>query len=129
MVPGTIRNASSCRIQAFYDGYTAVEALTHFDVNGDGFEDLLLVHERNHATLLNVTHTGRYIQILINDGTAAGVLRRRRAMSFVGRNRMKSTALAIWRGSARGRLGACLLASHEVAHVREAGSKAAHKGR
>ncbi|MCY4057334.1 MAG: VCBS repeat-containing protein [Gammaproteobacteria bacterium] len=68
---------------AFYDGYTAVEALTHFDVNGDGFDDLLLVHERNHATLLNVTHTGRYIQVLINDGTAAGVLRRRRAMSFV----------------------------------------------
>ena len=36
---------------AFYDGYTSVQALTHFDVNGDGFQDLLLVArpERRHA--------------------------------------------------------------------------------
>ena len=69
---------------AFYDGHTSVQALTHFDVNGDGFQDLLLVHERNGDTHPDVLwHTGRYIQVLINDGTASGVLRRRRPMSFV----------------------------------------------
>ena len=69
---------------AFYDGYTSVPGLTHFDVNADGFEDLLLVHERNGDTQPDVLwHTGRYIQVLINDGTASGVLRRRRPISFV----------------------------------------------
>ena len=54
---------------AFYDGYTSVPALTHFDVNGDGFQDLLLVHERNGDTLPDVIwHTGRYIQVLVNRG-------------------------------------------------------------
>ena len=54
---------------AFYDGYTSVQALTHFDVNGDGFEDLLLVHERNDDTLPNVLpFTGRYIQVLVGRG-------------------------------------------------------------
>ena len=68
----------------FYDGYTAVQALTHFDVNDDGFQDLLLVHERKGATHPDVLwHTGRYIQVLINEATASGVLRRRRPMSFV----------------------------------------------
>ncbi len=57
---------------AFYDGYTSVPALTHFDVNGDGFQDLLLVHERNGDTLPDVIeHTGRYVQVLVNrDGTS-----------------------------------------------------------
>ena len=69
---------------AFYDGLTSVPGLTHFDVNGDGFEDLLLLHERNGDTYADVLwHTGRYIQVLITDGTASGVLRRRRTMSFV----------------------------------------------
>ena len=69
---------------AFYDGYTSVPALTHFDVNDDGLQDLLLVHERNGDTQPDVLwHTGRYIQVLINDGAASGVLRRRRPMSFV----------------------------------------------
>jgi hypothetical protein len=31
----------------FNDGYTAVQGLTRFDVNGDGFQDLLLAHQRN----------------------------------------------------------------------------------
>ena len=54
---------------AFYDGYTSVQALTHFDVNADGFQDLLLVHERMGNTLPNVIpFTGRYIQVLINRG-------------------------------------------------------------
>ena len=54
---------------AFYDGLTSVPALTHFDVNGDGFQDLLLLHERNGDTLPNVIwHTGRYIQVLVNRG-------------------------------------------------------------
>ena len=63
---------------AFSNGYTSVQALTHFDVNGDGFEDLLLVHQRNITV-----HTGRYIEVLVNEGAASGVLRRRRPMSFV----------------------------------------------
>ena len=75
---------------AFYDGHTSVPALTHFDVNGDGVEDLLLVHERNGDTQPDVLwHTGRYIQALINDGTASGALRRRRPMSFVDETRTR----------------------------------------
>ena len=54
---------------AFYEGYTSVQALTHFDVNNDGFQDLLLLHNRNDDTLPNVIpFTGRYIQVLINRG-------------------------------------------------------------
>ena len=54
---------------AFNDGYTSVPALTHFDVNGDGFEDLLLAHQRNDDGPPNVIPwTGRYIQVLINHG-------------------------------------------------------------
>ena len=54
---------------AFNDAYTQVHALTHFDVNGDGFEDLLLVHQRNDDGPPNVIPwTGRYIQVLINRG-------------------------------------------------------------
>ena len=54
---------------AFYNGHTAVPRLTHFDVDGDGFQDLLLLHERNDDTFPNVVYfTGRYIQVLINRG-------------------------------------------------------------
>ena len=52
---------------AFNDGYTAAQALAHFDVNADGFQDLLLMHERDG--LPNVLpFTGRYIQVLVNHG-------------------------------------------------------------
>ena len=68
---------------AFGDGHTAVEALTHFDVNGDGLHDLLLPHTRNDDGPPNVMPwTGRYIQVLINRGAPFGVLRRQRPMSF-----------------------------------------------
>ncbi len=54
---------------AFYDGYTSVPALAHFDVNDDGFQDLLLVHQRNDDTLPNVIwFSGRYVQVLVNRG-------------------------------------------------------------
>ena len=54
---------------AFNDGYTSVPALTHFDVNGDGFQDLLLAHQRNDDGPPDVIPwTGRYIQVLINHG-------------------------------------------------------------
>ena len=54
---------------AFYEGYTSVQRLTHFDVNRDGFQDLLLLHDRNDETFPNVIYfTGRYIQVLINRG-------------------------------------------------------------
>ena len=53
---------------AFNEGYTSVSGQTHFDVNSDGFQDLLLVHTRNNDALLDVLpFTGRYIQVLIND--------------------------------------------------------------
>ena len=53
---------------AFFEGYTAAQALTHFDVNSDGFQDLLLVHSRNDDARPDVLpFTGRYIQVLIND--------------------------------------------------------------
>ena len=53
---------------AFNEGYTSVVGQTHFDVNSDGFQDLLLVHTRNDDALPDVLpFTGRYIQVLIND--------------------------------------------------------------
>ena len=67
---------------AFADGYTSVTGQTHFDVNGDGFRDLILAHPRNDDGPANVLPwTGRYIQVLINEGVAFPVLRRRRAMN------------------------------------------------
>ncbi len=52
---------------AFNEGYTAVASITHFDVNDDGFQDLLLVHERNNDALPDVLPwTGRYVQVLVN---------------------------------------------------------------
>ena len=68
---------------AFNDGYTAVNALTHFDVNTDGLPDLLLVHHRNDDGPPDVVPwTGRYVQVLVNRGTPTSVLRRRRSLSF-----------------------------------------------
>ena len=67
----------------FNEGYTAVQFMTHFDFNEDGFEDLLLVHAREDGPEGLPSYTGRYLQALINDGAASGVLRRRRPMSFV----------------------------------------------
>ena len=43
--------------------------LTDFDVNSDGLQDLLLVHERNDDGPAGVIpFTGRYVQVLINAG-------------------------------------------------------------
>ena len=68
----------------FNEGYTRVSWLTDFDVNADGFQDLLLAHRRLYEGPTNeIPDTGRYIQVLINDSTPSTVLRRRRAMSFV----------------------------------------------
>ena len=54
---------------AFNEGYTSITAQTHFDVNGDGFHDLLLVHPRNNDGPPNVIPwTGRYVQVLVNRG-------------------------------------------------------------
>ena len=53
---------------SFNEGYTLVRGQTHFDVNGDGFQDLLLLHTRNiYDNPEVVPFTGRYIQVLIND--------------------------------------------------------------
>ena len=67
----------------FNDGYTSVSGQTHFDVNGDGFQDLLVVHTRNDDGPPDVIpFTGRYVQVLINRGTPSRVLLRRGPMSF-----------------------------------------------
>ena len=53
----------------FNAGYTRVSWLTHFDVNEDGFQDLLLVHRRLYEGPTNeIPDTGRYIQVLMNRG-------------------------------------------------------------
>ena len=68
---------------AFNDGYTSVSGQTHFDVNGDGSQDLLLVHTRNDDGPPGVIpFTGRYIQVLVNRGTPSRVLLRSGPMSF-----------------------------------------------
>ena len=52
---------------AFHDGFTSVTGQTHFDVNGDGFQDLLLVHPRNDdGPPGEIPWTGRYVQVLVN---------------------------------------------------------------
>ena len=54
------------------EGYTAVTGQTHFDVNSDGLQDLLLMHVRNDDSMLDVIPwTGRYIQVLVNEGGTA----------------------------------------------------------
>ena len=54
---------------AFNEGYTSVAGQTHLDVNSDGFQDVLFVHPRNNDALPDVLpFTGRYIQVLVNDG-------------------------------------------------------------
>ena len=56
-------------LPAFADGFTSVTGQTHFDVNGDGFQDLLLVHPRNDDGPPDVIPwTGRYVQVLVNRG-------------------------------------------------------------
>ena len=59
---------------AFNDENTSVqrEELTHFDINNDGFKDLLLVHQRDGPPEV-LSFTGRYIQVLINDDGEAFV--------------------------------------------------------
>ena len=53
----------------FNGGYTRVSWLTPFDVNENGFQDLLLVHRRLYEGPGNeIPDTGRYIQVLINRG-------------------------------------------------------------
>ena len=49
--------------------FTQVPGLTHFDVNDDGFQDLLLLHQRNDDGPPDIIPwTGRYIQVLVNRG-------------------------------------------------------------
>ena len=56
----------------FNDGHTRVSWLTHFDVNEDGFQDLLFVHRRLYeGPTTEIPDTGRYIQVLINRGAAS----------------------------------------------------------
>ncbi|MYD86852.1 MAG: VCBS repeat-containing protein [Acidobacteria bacterium] len=80
---------------AFADGYTSVTGQTHFDVNGDGVQDLILAHPRNDDGPPSVLPwTGRYIQVLVNEGVPSPVFRRRRAISFVDET-------STWMGSQR----------------------------
>ena len=52
----------------FYRGFTTTPGLTDFDVNDDGLQDLLVLHERNDDLPGgDLPFTGRYIQALVND--------------------------------------------------------------
>ena len=53
---------------AFNEGYTTVSGQTDFDVDVDGFRDLLMVHRRNDALPNVLPGTGRYVQVLVNRG-------------------------------------------------------------
>ena len=53
----------------WFGGFTAVPSITHYDLNSDGLNDLILVHVRNDGTNLpGEPFTGRYVQLLINAG-------------------------------------------------------------
>ena len=67
---------------AFNDGRTVVQGLTHFDVNGDGYDDLLLAHQRRDGPPNVIPFTGRFIQVLINRAAPSGLLRRHTSLSF-----------------------------------------------
>ena len=54
---------------AFNDGHTAAQALTHFDVNSDGSEDLLLVHERDGPRMLDIDRDGCEDIVMANANT------------------------------------------------------------
>ena len=56
-------------LPSFNRTFTQVPGLTHFDVNDDGFQDLLLLHQRNDDGPADIIPwTGRYIQVLVNRG-------------------------------------------------------------
>ncbi len=61
-VPWSLSVSDRAADPAFNDGHTAVQALNYFDVNNDGFEDLLLMHERDGPPEV-LLFTGRYIQV------------------------------------------------------------------
>ena len=52
----------------FFQGYTSVPRLTHFDLNGDGWQDLILAHQRNDDGPPGKAFTGRLMQVLVNRG-------------------------------------------------------------
>lgn len=73
----------------FARAYTHVPGLTHFDVNDDGFEDLLLLHQRNDQVDVDnwTDWTGRYIQVLINRGDLSFADESRTRMGTQARSR------------------------------------------
>ena len=80
---------------AFYDGYTSVPALSHFDVDGDGFQDLVLVHERNGDTHPDVLwHTGRYIRCWSTAAGRRSATRRSPGWAIRARRRRSATRTA-----------------------------------
>ena len=53
-------------LPTFHQGHTSVPALTHHDLNGDGLQDLILLHQRNDGGPPGEPFTGRYMQVLLN---------------------------------------------------------------
>ena len=52
----------------FYYGYTSVQGVDSFDINRDGFKDLVILHTRNDdvsGPLVETAWTGSYFQILL----------------------------------------------------------------
>ena len=66
-------NARRLPLPDFYHGYTAVNASASWDMNGDGKNDLVLVHTRNDdvsGSDVETPWTGTYVQVLIQTGNA-----------------------------------------------------------
>ena len=56
-------------LPAYFGGFTSGTSLTSVDLDADGALDLILVHQRNDgADLPGESFTGRYVQVLINQG-------------------------------------------------------------
>ena len=68
---GYFPGAGSLRLPQpdFNLAFTVVESLTVTDIDADGLKDIVLAHRRRESTDISVVpFTGRYIQILINQG-------------------------------------------------------------
>ena len=66
---GWYRRAAVLPLPAYFGGFTSVPSLTSADLDADGALDLILVHQRNDGSdLPGESFTGRYVQVLINQG-------------------------------------------------------------
>ena len=66
---GRYRRAAVLPLPAYFGGFTSVPSLTSANLDADGALNLILGHQRNDgADLPGEPFTGRYVQVLINQG-------------------------------------------------------------